>query len=272
MTDAKRPSDVPERWRRLAELTPARIALGRSGSGLPTREVLKFAMAHAQARDAVHTPFDVAGLAARVAALGLSTLQVSSAATAREVYLRRPDLGRRLDQASAQALDALAMPADLAIVIADGLSSTAVEANAVPLLQALTPRLTPMQITLAPLAVAAGGRVALGDEIGARLGARMVLVLIGERPGLSSPDSLGAYLTFAPRVGRSDSERNCISNIRRGGLGYAIAAFKLAWLIDAASRRGLTGFRLKDESIAALAGQGGAKLASPDHESRWSNP
>ena len=134
-----------------------------------------------------------------------------------------------------------------------------------PFLHAFTPRLTPMQITLAPLAIATGGRVALGDEIGARLGARMVLVLIGERPGLSSPDSLGAYLTFAPRVGRSDSERNCVSNIRAGGLGYDIAAFKLAWLIDAAFRRGLTGFRLKDESVAVLAGQGGPKLASPDH-------
>lgn len=270
--DEERPG-VPEAWRRLAELTPARIALGRSGSGLPTREVLKFAMAHAQARDAVHAPFDAPSLAARIAELGLTAIEIASAAPVREVYLRRPDLGRRLDATSALALDALEPKgADLAVVIADGLSATAVEANAVPALGALIAYLRAMPLSLAPVAIATGGRVALGDEIGARLGARMVLVLIGERPGLSAPDSLGAYLTFAPRVGRSDAERNCVSNIRRGGLGHEIAAARLAWLIEAAFRRGLTGVGLKDESTAMLADQGGAALAAPARQNRKSVP
>ena len=198
----KRGTDVSEGWRRLAELTPARIALGRSrrrAADARGAEVRDGPCPGARrGAHAVRRP----GLAGRVEALGLAAVEVTSAAPAREVYLRRPDLGRRLDQASAAALDGLrAKPADLVVVIADGLSSTAVEANAVPLLHALTPHLTPMQVSLGPVVIATGARVALGDEIGTRLRARMVLVLIGERPGLSSPDSLGAYLTFGPRVG-----------------------------------------------------------------------
>jgi ethanolamine ammonia-lyase small subunit len=272
---------VPDGWRRLAALTPARIALGRTGASLPTAEVLQLALAHARARDAVHTPFDAAATVADLEALGLSALAVSTDATSRDLYLRRPDFGRRLDAASAARLDldrlerqadgrpdpASSHPAagatddpaadlaarDLAIVVGDGLSATGVAVNAVPLIAALLPHVHRLGLSLAPVAVATGARVALGDEIGARLAARMVLVLIGERPGLSSPDSLGAYLTFGPKPGRTDAERNCVSNIRAGGLSHAAAAGRLAWLIETAFRMRLTGVRLKDQSPAALA-------------------
>jgi len=240
-------------WANLGRWTPARIALGRSGASLPTREVLKFALAHARARDAVHAALDVEAIRAERAALHLGSIEVTSDALERAVYLRRPDLGRRLSQASRQALTTQAKTeCDLALVIGDGLSAAAVQALAVPLLAALQPLGDGLK--LSPVVVARGARVALGDEIGALLGAKAVAVLIGERPGLSSPDSLGVYLTFEPRVGRSDAERNCISNIRAEGLSYDAAAFKLAWLVREALRRGLTGVGLKDESDLALAG------------------
>ncbi|WP_018700509.1 ethanolamine ammonia-lyase subunit EutC [Amorphus coralli] len=250
--------DLTDRWRRLASLTPARIALGRSGAGLPTDEVLRFSLAHAQARDAVHTRFD-AEMLARTLADGLPRdaprpLRVASQAVDRALYLRRPDLGRRLDADGARILNeaATGTSCDLAIVVGDGLSSTAVSENAAPLLAALRPHLDRLDLTVAPLVIATGARVALGDAIGEQLGARMVLVLIGERPGLSSPDSLGAYLTFAPKPGRSDAERNCVSNIRPGGLSADAAAFRIAWLIEAGFRVGLTGVGLKDHSGSAL--------------------
>ena len=255
-------SDEPDPWQALRALTPARIALGRTGSSLPTREVLRLGLAHARARDAVHLPLDAAAVAASLQALGLGTLQLASAAPSREVYLRRPDLGRRLAPASRRKLESLTPAAvDLALVIADGLSAAAIHAHAAPLLAALLPRVGQAGWTLAPVAIATEARVALGDEIGALLRARASLVLIGERPGLSSPDSLGAYLTFAPRLGRSDAERNCVSNIRAAGLAYAPAAFKLIWLLREAFRRGLTGVALKDESDLLLRGDGdGAPL------------
>lgn len=241
-------------WLGLGLHTPARLALGRAGSALPTSEVLAFAAAHARARDAVHAPFDAAGLVAALDKAGLPASRVASAATSRSVYLRRPDLGRRLDAPSRQRLcgcDAVA--ADLTVVLADGLSATAVHAHGLAMVEALLPGLRAAGVLLGPTVVAEGARVAIGDEIGATLRARAVLVLIGERPGLSSPDSLGAYLTFAPMVGRSDAERNCVSNIRPEGLPYATAAGRLVWLIREAFRRGLTGVALKDESDAALA-------------------
>jgi len=239
-------------WTALRRFTPARLALGRAGASLPTREVLRFAAAHAQARDAVHAPFDAAAVARRIEALGLRTLDVASACPDRDTYLRRPDLGRRLSDESGDRLAAEAPSRpDLAIVVADGLSATAVSAHAGPLIGALLARLKPRP-SLAPVAVARQARVALGDAIGAALGARSVLVLIGERPGLSSPDSLGAYLTFDPRPGRTDAERNCVSNIRPEGLAYDAAARKLAWLVAEAFRRRLTGVALKDESDGAL--------------------
>lgn len=240
-------------WERLRRLTPARIALGRTGSGLPTDKVLAFAMAHAQARDAVHSPFDAASLAKAVQALGLTCEQVASAAPDKELYLRRPDFGRRLCEADRDRWAGTdSQPSDLALVVGDGLSATAVHNHALALLQALLPALRDQGLRLAPATVATGARVALGDEIGALLQARMVLMLIGERPGLSSPDSLGAYLTFEPKLGRTDAERNCVSNIRHGGLPYDLAAFRLAWLIEAAFKRQLTGVHLKDQSETAL--------------------
>jgi len=240
-------------WAKLARWTPARIALGRSGASLPTREVLVFALAHARARDAVHAPFDAEKIARGLRELGLETIEVASEATERALYLRRPDYGRRLARASRDRLAGRKVePADLALVVGDGLSAAAIHAHAVPLIGAFLPHARRLELSLAPIVVARGARVALGDEIGALLGTRAVAMLIGERPGLSSPDSLGVYLTFAPRSGRTDAERNCISNVRAEGLGYDLAAFKLAWLVGEALRRSLTGVGLKDESDLAL--------------------
>ncbi|TCK28103.1 ethanolamine ammonia-lyase light chain [Ancylobacter aquaticus] len=246
---------IEDSWRRLASITPARIALGRAGTGLPTREVLRFALAHAQARDAVHLPFDSARVAAEIAALGFETVEVKSAAPARDSYLRRPDLGRRLSEESVGLLGELGgAPADIAIVVADGLSSTAIHAQAVPFLTAFKARIAEAGWSVGPVCVASQARVALGDEVGELLKAQAVIVLIGERPGLSSPDSLGLYLTFAPRAGRSDAERNCISNVRGEGLSHDHAAFKLSWLLKEALARRLTGVALKDESDLLLIG------------------
>jgi ethanolamine ammonia-lyase small subunit len=245
----------PDPWLKLGELTPARIALGRAGAGLPTRALLAFSLAHAQARDAVHAALDVDGTEAAVRALGLETFRVHSAAPDRATYLSRPDLGRRLsDESRGSLVGARGGPFDLAFVVADGLSSAAVHAHAAALLSALKPWIARGGWRTAPVAVASQARVALGDEVGEAMGARAVAVLIGERPGLSSPDSLGVYLTFDPKVGRSDAERNCISNIRAEGLSYEEAAFKLAWLIGEAFRLRLTGVTLKDESDLARLG------------------
>lgn len=236
-------------WQALRRFTSARIGLGRTGASLPTAEVLRFGLAHAAARDAVHLPLDVAALQQALRPAHGAAIVVHSRASGRPEYLLRPDLGRRLDDASAARLSAVA-PADgcdLAPVIADGLSALAVQRHAVPLLDALRP-LLPADWRIAPPVVALQGRVALGDEIGERLGARMVLMLIGERPGLSSPDSLGAYLTWAPRVGCSDAERNCVSNIRPEGLDYPAAARRIAWLLGESRRLQLSGVSLKDRS------------------------
>jgi ethanolamine ammonia-lyase small subunit len=254
---------VRDPWAKLARWTPARIALGRAGASLPTREVLGFALAHAQARDAVHAPFDPGKIARGLAELRLDSIEVSSDATERALYLRRPDYGRRLSQPSRALLQAhAAEPVDLALVIGDGLSAAAVHAHAVPLIAAFLPHAASLKLSLAPVVIASGARVALGDEIGALLEARLVAALIGERPGLSSPDSLGVYLTYAPKPGRSDAERNCISNIRAEGLSYELAAFKLAWLVREALRRSLTGVGLKDESDLALADGRGPLILS----------
>jgi len=233
----------------LRELTPARVALGRAGASLPTGPLLEFTLDHARARDAVHAAFDAQTLISALADFGLEAIDVRSRAGSRGEYLRRPDLGRRLDQASQQALAKWsAGVCQLALVIGDGLSPTAVHAHAIELVRSLIPQLAANQIKIADVAVASGARVALGDEIGAILGARMVVMLIGERPGLSAPDSLGAYLTFAPRIGRTDAERNCVSNVHGAGLSYDEAAYKIAWLIREGLARGLSGVALKDES------------------------
>jgi ethanolamine ammonia-lyase small subunit len=254
-------SGVPrDPWFKLAGRTPARIGLGRVGASLPTREVLAFALAHAQARDAVHAVLDRARLATDLAALGLASVEVESQAVDRQTYLRRPDLGRRLDAASYDQLKRLGGGCDLALIVGDGLSAAAVQAHAPVLLKAFQPCAAALGLTFGTVALAAGARVALGDEIGAALGARLAIVLIGERPGLSSPDSLGVYLTYQPKPGRNDAERNCISNVRPEGLAPAIAARKLAWLVEAALSRQLTGVALKDGSADALAGSESAPL------------
>ncbi len=245
--------------RDLRELTPARVALGRAGSSLPTKALLDFTLDHARARDAVHAAFDTKALVARLAGLGIAASEVHSRAGNRRDYLRRPDFGRRLDEGSALLLaSGEGSAGNLAIVIGDGLSPSAVHAHAVELVRHLLPRFAASQIALGPTVVATGARVALGDEIGAILKAAMVVVLIGERPGLSAPDSLGAYLTFAPAIGRTDADRNCVSNIHRGGLTYDEAAFKIAWLVRQGLRRRLTGVALKDES-----GDGTSHLPNP---------
>lgn len=241
-------------------LTPARVGLGRTGAGLPTEALLEFTLDHARARDAVHAVFDTAGLIASLHAVGLDPLQVSSRAPVRRDYLRRPDLGRMLDAESRRALAGRAQGAcDLVLVIADGLSAAAVNLHAADVTGKLLPLLSEAGIALGHVVIASGARVALGDEIGEILGASMVAVLIGERPGLSAPDSLGAYLTYDPRVGRTDAERNCVSNIHGSGLGSAEAAFKIAWLVREALARGISGVALKDESSGAMV----ARLAKP---------
>ena len=235
-------------WLALRRYTQARIGLGRAGDSLPTQALLEFGLAHAQARDAVHLALDTDGLIRELRTAGFESLLVHSCAPDRLHYLRRPDEGRRLSEASRTALNAApaARGAELLFVIADGLSAIAVLRHAVPLLAAMRPRLAGWNI--APIVVAQQARVALGDEIGELWQAAQVIVLIGERPGLSSPDSLGVYLTYAPRVGRTDAERNCISNIRGEGLSYADAAYKLGFLIDAARRLRCSGVALKDDS------------------------
>lgn len=247
-------------WDTLRRFTDARIGLGRAGSALPIAEVLKFSMAHAQARDAVTTPLDWTPIEREIAGLGLESARIESAAGVRDTYLRRPDLGRRLNAQSRQRLAAIAAGSpDLLIVVADGLSSTGVGANAVPMIAALLPVIRKSDWRLAPVLLASQGRVALGDEAGELMRARAVLMLIGERPGLSSPDSLGAYLTWAPRLGRKDAERNCISNIRHGGLSAQEAAFRAHWLLREAMTRQLSGIELKDESTYQLEGNAAPK-------------
>jgi len=247
-------------WRRLRDLTSARIALGRAGTSLPTHAQLDFQYAHAQARDAVHLPFDGEALAAKVQTRGRECLNLHSAAPDRHTYLQRPDLGRRLDEASVAILKehAQANPAgyDLAVVIADGLSALAVERHSVPMLQRIDELAAAEGWSLAPVTLISQGRVAVADEVAELLKARMVVMLIGERPGLSSPDSLGLYFTYEPRVGLTDAARNCISNVRLEGMSYGMAAHKLLYLLREACVRGLSGVSLKDEALVPTLEQG----------------
>ncbi len=264
-------SDKPlapaDAWHQLRALTPARIALGRAGASVPTAGLLAFQLAHARARDAVHTPFDAQALAANIASLGVATLSLASAAEDRETFLKRPDRGRQLDApsravletaaASLSTCDAPPLPTpagqgrfDLAIVVSDGLSALAAQRQVVPLLEAWLPILRAERRSLAPIVVVSNGRVAIQDKIGFALGARVAVILIGERPGLGSPDSLGAYLVYAPRPGLTDADRNCLSNIRPQGLAPAAAALKLDYLLRESLARRLSGVALKDESLA----------------------
>lgn len=233
---------------RFRTVTRARIGLGRAGDSLPIRAVLDFQLAHARARDAVHGLVDFAAMADRIGKTR-SVIRLKSRAADRSVYLARPDLGRRVDPVALASVEKSEW--DVAFVIADGLSAAAVEAHAEIVLSASLRRLGDLRI--APIILGEQARVAFGDEAGDALGARMVVVLIGERPGLSVPDSLGAYLTFGPKVGRRDSERNCISNIHADGLSHEAAADKITWLIREALRLGLTGVDLKEDMGNAAA-------------------
>lgn len=261
----KPPIDPQNPWLELRRLTPARIALGRTGTSLPTSAQLDFQFAHAQARDAVHLPFDHAGLSAQLSERGRESLLLHSAAVDRNSYLQRPDLGRKLSEESAQALReyAAAHPGgvDLAIVVADGLSALAVHRHTLPFLTRLEEQMSDDGWSMAPVVLVEQGRVAVGDEIGQLLGAKMLVMLIGERPGLSSPDSLGLYFTYNPKIGLTDAYRNCISNVRLEGLSYGMAAHRLLYLMREACRRQLSGVNLKDEAqVQTLESDAGADM------------
>ncbi len=244
-------------WSELRRHTPARIALGRAGNSLPTAELLRFSAAHARARDAVHVALDTDVLTTALTGIGWPPVLVASQATTRDEYLRRPDQGRRLRTEDLQRLRDMATgPVDLVVVLGDGLSALAVQLHALAVLTSLHRALDISTVEdkplhCAPLVVATQARVALADDVGAALQARLALILVGERPGLSAADSLGAYLTMDPRVGRTDAERNCVSNIRPEGLAPQAAGQRLAWLVRQALRRGLTGVGLKDNSAIA---------------------
>lgn len=234
---------TPALWRDLRRFTEARVGLGRAGTAQPTAAHLDFQEAHARARDAVWSALDVAAMEAALVPLGLPVLRVHSAAPDRRTYLLRPDLGRRL----AEGTSLQRAPGSIAFVVADGLCATGVQRHAPAVLERLLPALP---LPAGPVVIAEQSRVALGDETGEAIGAAAVVVLIGERPGLSATDSLGLYLTWAPRRGRTDAERNCISNIRPGGMTYDDAAAKAAWLLRAAQGLGATGVALKDDMPA----------------------
>ncbi len=244
------PENPPEDpWAGLRAFTAARIALGRTGTSVPLREALAFRLAHAHARDAVYSELETERLLTELQEFQLPVCGVRSQVENRPHYLQHPDCGRQLHDDSRRELQEMAPPtADVAVILADGLSATAANQHALPLLRLLLPRLQQAGFQLAPLTVAEQARVALSDDIGAALHARLALILLGERPGLSAPHSLGAYFTYAPRPGRTDEARNCVSNIRPEGLPYAAAADKLFLLVQEALRRQLSGVALKDET------------------------
>jgi ethanolamine ammonia-lyase small subunit len=241
-------------WAYLCSLTAARIGLKRTGASLATGPLLDFKLAHARARDAVRAPLDEARLTADIAALGLPVLAVASAAADRQRYLMRPDLGRRLAPGAEATLAPHGSGFDVVFVVADGLSARAVQMHAKPVLAEVLRRLQAEGWRIAPLVIARHGRVAIGDEIATALGADCVAVLIGERPGLTAPDSMGAYLTWQPNLRTTDADRNCISNIRPEGIGYGDAAFKLAYMLRLMRARRLSGVQLKDDSDGLLIG------------------
>ncbi|WGF87552.1 ethanolamine ammonia-lyase subunit EutC [Marinivivus vitaminiproducens] len=237
---------------RLRRFTDARVALGRAGSGLPTEAHLRFMLDHARARDAVLSALDLDAVTAGIERLGLEVIRVRSEAADRASYLRRPDLGRRLLAEDRAKLAPHAGSERIALVVADGLSATAVAQNTAPLLDALRARLGRTGLSIGRAVLVEQGRVAIGDPIGEALGAELAIVLLGERPGLSAADSLGCYITYEPRPGTPDSRRNCISNIRPGGHGYEQAAGKIAWLAAEALTRKLTGVQLKEAAPGVL--------------------
>jgi ethanolamine ammonia-lyase small subunit len=248
---------MTDAWVALRTFTQARIALGRAGHALPTKAQLDFQLAHAEARDAVHLPWAIDSFAGQVRDLGLEVLTLDTAVTSRDQYLRRPDLGRLLTEESRlRLMDLAAGETDVALIMTNGLSSTAVERHGIPLVQAIVAGCRARQLRIAPISLVTNGRVAISDAIGSLLAVRVAVIIVGERPGLSAADSLGIYMTFGPQPGKSDAERNCISNIRPPeGLGYEAAAAKLLYLTGEAMRRGMSGVTLKDE-MADLLGAG----------------
>ena len=237
-------------WEPLKQFTAARIAMGRAGTSIPLQHLLQFNLAHAHARDAVYSVLDAHALVEGLTRQGLSVIQIRSQARNRQEYLQRPDLGRLPDEFSLQAIrQYTAFPCDVSIIIADGLSARAINAHAVPLLDILTVMLQSAGLTLAPFCVAAQARVALADPVAHALQARLSIILIGERPGLSAADSMGAYITYKPRPALTDESRNCVSNIRPQGLPYQPAAEKIFYLVQEALRRGLSGVQLKDDFL-----------------------
>jgi len=241
---------MSDSWVALRRFTQARIALGRTGHAVPTRVLLDFQLAHAHARDAVHYAWDRDAFASQVRHLGMQTLIVDTQASNRGEYLRRPDLGRVLSEDSRARLKNVNPDhVDVVVIVTNGLSSTAVEQHGIPLLEAILSGYRKRQLRIAPVVLAANGRVALSDDIGGILAARVAVIIVGERPGLSAADSLGIYLTFAPQPGKTDADRNCISNIRPPeGLSYEAAAAKLFYLTEEAVRRGISGVALKDKA------------------------
>jgi ethanolamine ammonia-lyase small subunit len=243
-------------WAGMRRLTAARIGLKRTGASLATGPLLDFRLAHARARDAVHEPLDEARLVAELAGLGMQVVSVASAVEDRQRYLMRPDLGRLLAPSAEATLRRHAGSHDVVFVVADGLSARAVQMHARPVLAGIIPALRSEGWRLAPIVVASHGRVGIGDAIAAVLGAGCVVVLIGERPGLTASDSMGAYLTWKPQARTTDADRNCISNIRPDGIGYADAGEKLVHLLLAMRGRQISGVRLKDDSdIAKVIGK-----------------
>ena len=232
----------------LREFTAARIGIGRVGNSIPLKQSLAFKLAHAHARDAVYSELDAEGLMYQLKQFELPVLQLQSKADKRQKYLKRPDLGRQLNEESASLLKDYKNDADVVIIIADGLSATAVNENSVSLLQCLIPMLLAAKWKIAPLCLVEQGRVAIGDDVAYSLNARFTIVLIGERPGLSSADSMGAYLTYGPKPGCTDETRNCISNIRPQGLPPKPAAEKIFYLVQESFRRKLSGVALKDNA------------------------
>src|SRR3954470_6269915 len=247
----------PGHWNQLRRFTPARIGLGRAGGSIRTNRLLEFQLAHARARDAVHCEFDIEAFGRKLVARGIEYVALASAAGDRHTYIQRPDLGRILDDTSKALLErrTRAQAWDAAFVIADGLSARAVERHALPLVEMIKPHLERDGWQIAPCCLVGQGRVAIGDEIGALLPAQLNVILIGERPGLSSPDSLGAYLTWSPLPGRTNAERNCVSNIRPQGLSYVAAAFKILHLMRASRLARVSGIALKENAVLPDAGE-----------------
>ena len=230
----------------LRQFTNARIAMGRVGASIPLKQSLEFNMAHAHARDAVYSFLDIDGLTDNLSKFNLPVLHLHSKAGSRHKYLKRPDWGRRLNEESEMSLEGIYNKSDVAIIIADGLSATAVNENAFSVLNLLIPMLAAARLTMAPLCIVEQGRVAIADEIAYKLNAKLSVIFIGERPGLSSADSMGAYLTYNPRPGLTDESRNCISNIRPQGLTHKPAADKIFYLVTEAFEKQLSGVGLKD--------------------------